>query len=190
MIQQALIQENVITDGEKDEYLELAKGIGYEPPLTNETAPYPKQLVDCLKELGLPIYDPKKVLEFLIEKAAPYKKKTLFRRESHEGELQIGWKGIISYRKDSLYIPQIVKIHKKDLIYISINHGGIFSKSYTRPIPKIILRSANEIKKRIPESQFYVSDYLVYRPDPFMAVGLPGSRMIVYDYWDEPSFKP
>lgn len=60
---------------------------------------------------------------------------------------------------------------------------------YNKPVPLSTLKLVDQILTAFPKAQFYVSDYAVPRPDPFLFVKLPGGASFVIDHWDEPDFK-
>jgi len=66
---------------------------------------------------------------------------------------------------------------------------------YSRLVPQHALEKVANIKKTFGDQvQFFVSDYPVPAPDPFIGVRVKGSvdpveqAMLIFDVWDEPGF--
>lgn len=58
---------------------------------------------------------------------------------------------------------------------------------YKKAVPYPVLLLVQDILEKFPMAKFYVSDYQVVRPDPFLEVRLNGKRYVV-EHWDEPEF--
>jgi hypothetical protein len=67
-------------------------------------------------------------------------------------------------------------------------HGQTVGSPYSKAVPLHILKRAVAVKKRFPEAKFYVSDYAVHDPDPFIMVRVGNCEPVVFGVWDEPSF--
>jgi len=68
-------------------------------------------------------------------------------------------------------------------------HGTFASGTYQHAVPIDMLKRAAEIKQRFgDEVEFYVSDYAVVDPDPFIMVKRGNCSGIVFGIWNEPGF--
>lgn len=69
-----------------------------------------------------------------------------------------------------------------------ISAGSVYAKA----IPERVLERAECLLAELPDAIFFVSDYEVQRPDPFLAVSTPrmlqAHRIFIVDQWDEPGF--
>jgi hypothetical protein len=72
----------------------------------------------------------------------------------------------------------------------SVAHGLFSNDVYPHAIPVVPLMAAKIIQDAFPEAQFFVTDYEVQKPDPFLAVMLPDTPdLFVIERWDEPGFR-
>lgn len=61
---------------------------------------------------------------------------------------------------------------------------------YPHAVPMPVLLTVKRILERFKDAvSFYVTDYQVQKPDPFLAVQLHDSPLFVVERWDEPSFR-
>lgn len=67
--------------------------------------------------------------------------------------------------------------------------GGHSTTTYTKAIPIEALRLMKIVADRVPDVRFYVSDYEVRVPDPFLLVMRSHDVQAVIYHWDEPGFK-
>lgn len=58
---------------------------------------------------------------------------------------------------------------------------------YVKPVPEYVLRKCVQIKRAIPEAQFFVEE-LTTTEDPFMVVRV-GEESAYIEVWDEPKFE-
>lgn len=69
-------------------------------------------------------------------------------------------------------------------------NGRISPIVYAHPVPYPVLLTVDKIQSRFGDQvQFFVSDYEVRRPDPFLMVTGEGLERYVVERWDEPSFR-
>lgn len=73
----------------------------------------------------------------------------------------------------------------------ALPHGSFQTETvYAHSIPLPVLLTMKTIVSQFPDAQFYASDYEVQRPDPFLAVTLPGVEdLFIIERWDEPGFR-
>jgi hypothetical protein len=71
--------------------------------------------------------------------------------------------------------------------------GRISGSVYTKAIPERVLEKVACLLDEMKDAVFFVSDYEVVHPDPFLAVSTPkmleGHKIFIVDQWDEPGFK-
>ena len=66
--------------------------------------------------------------------------------------------------------------------------GSPVYRPYDRAVPFEVLRNAKVIQDRVPDALFWVSDYAVPNPDPFIAATALDVGQIIFGVWDEPGF--
>lgn len=71
--------------------------------------------------------------------------------------------------------------------------GFVYRKQYSRAVPERILNVVASLLECVPDAVFLVSDFEVFKPDPFLAITtnklmLEGKIFIIAN-WDEPGFK-
>lgn len=59
---------------------------------------------------------------------------------------------------------------------------------YSLPVPEFVLSRCIELKREIPEAQFFVEFMIYVRNDPFVRM-LVGSGSYYLDVWEEPEFE-
>jgi len=59
---------------------------------------------------------------------------------------------------------------------------------YEKPVPMSALLLVKKIRALIPTADFYVSDYAVLNPDPFLMFTVNGGPVYIVAHWDEPEF--
>lgn len=140
-----------------------------------------EQLLMFLAENDIPIYDYAEVDKYLIHEAEKQKKYWIWRPlrerdkpkdwiniEGHyaNGSTESAWRAHGSYRRDeSAYRP------------------------YDKAIPIHILQDVKKIQDRFKDKlSFFVSDYDVPKPDPFIMVTALDVGTIIFGVWDEPAF--
>lgn len=75
-----------------------------------------------------------------------------------------------------------------------VGHGSCRPKEhayrpYHRAVPVHVLRKVDLIQNKFgPRVKFFVSDYAVPKPDPFIMVTARDVSHIIFDVWDEPGF--
>lgn len=79
--------------------------------------------------------------------------------------------------------------------WVSVRSGaksnGFGATSYTKPIPYPVLCTMEKLVDRFGDQvEFHVTDIVqVPKPDPFLAVSIPGGQKFVIERWDEPKFR-
>jgi|SRR5262252_6146719 len=75
--------------------------------------------------------------------------------------------------------------------FTNLPHGRVESGSvYGHSVPYPVLLTVKSIVDRLPDVQFFVTDYAVATPDPFLAVSRPSiDDMFIIERWDEPGFR-
>jgi hypothetical protein len=68
--------------------------------------------------------------------------------------------------------------------------GAVAQRPYRQVIPASVLHTATKIAEAFPDVHFFVTDYAVLRPDPFLAVAVPNQPFLIVEFWNEPGFKP
>lgn len=150
-----------------ESYLELAGKIGFSNGSTLRL-----QLVECLRTNGIQVYPFEKVEKYLGE--------LVWRKRESQPGLVWCWK--------PLRFEDVGALGTE----ISQTRDGHISRSqYHNAVPIHALQKVETIVSGMPDKSvhFYVSDYEVPHPDPFLAVAGVGFSMIVIDHWDEPDFK-
>lgn len=68
--------------------------------------------------------------------------------------------------------------------------GSISAALYPKAVPFPVLLTVKRIMERFGAAvKFFVSDYEVRKPDPFLMVTAPGLPQYVIERWDEPAFR-
>ena len=71
--------------------------------------------------------------------------------------------------------------------------GRISGTVYSKAIPERVLEKVACLLDEMKDAVFFVSDYEVVHPDPFLAVSTPkmleDHKIFIVDQWDEPGFK-
>lgn len=63
-------------------------------------------------------------------------------------------------------------------------------RPYSHAIPLRVLLTVEKIHREFGDRvKFFVTDFAVPRPDPFIAVWAPDIPRFVFDFWDEPDFE-
>lgn len=169
-------------DGPDDEYLKLAAEVDFSYPEMDTML-----LRRKLTALEIPVYDMKKVVAFMDG--------IVNQANRGRGPLQsyLCWywrplarkgKGIQSQLMNR---PVIASSAAIDPAFWSPGYN--IHDGYAKPIPLEVLKVAKEVKDSIQDAVFWVSDYAVRHPDPFLAVSMRESEKFVIAHWDEPGFK-
>jgi hypothetical protein len=147
-----------------DSYAELAKSIGFNPGMILET-----EVHNFLIEQQIPIYDYAAVVRYMTKLAKQRHRIFVWRplREIDRKRANYEW-------------------GKWN------DHDSYFScktEVYRHFVPAHILRDVQTIDAKFGERvQFFVADYAVVDPDPFILVTALRMRRIVFGAWDEPEF--
>jgi hypothetical protein len=155
-------------------YESLAGELGFMPAQLLE-----EQIMRFLAEEGIPVYNFTEVDKYLTYMARREDSVWIWRplreRDKPQGwqwnghdenwSRENSWRGHDSYRPEWPYRP------------------------YDKAVPIRILRDVKKIQDRFRDSVlFFVSDYAVPNPDPFIMVTALDVHRIVFGVWDEPSF--
>jgi hypothetical protein len=151
-----------------EEYIALASEIGLSTVATRILA-----LKNYLQKEEIPVFNYQKVVEYMNNLVAMQE----FKEPIAYQHYYWGWSAL----------------REKDLSKQggSTQSNGSFSdRLYQKAVPLDTLRIVKKIETEFPDQSFFVSDiYLVPKPDPFLAVGLPYGEKFVIHVWDEPDFK-
>jgi hypothetical protein len=156
-----------------DTYEQLAGELGFNPAQLIE-----ERLVRFLATEGIPTYDYDQVNAYMTAVAEADDKVWIWRPLREQDKPQgwewggkpfkgneNSWRGHGSYHDEWNYRP------------------------YNKAIPIHILRQVKKIQDHFGNSVlFFVSDYAVPNPDPFIMVTALDVRRTVFGVWDEPSF--
>lgn len=150
-----------------DDYLAVANKIGF-----TSGALLHRQLLNFLRREEISIYNSERVARYLDALVLQERKR---RRVP-----KLQW----------LWLP----LRRQDVKKVRTNvhwyeNGAVSEDQYNRPVPLSTLRIVSKIAAEFPQAHFFVSDYQVGRPDPFLAVAAPDVPLIIVDVWDEPDFR-
>ena len=166
-----LIVDNKSLDSE---YEQLAEDLGLHSAAVIEA-----KIVKVLARNKISTYDLTSVLKYLASQAEPCGKFVIWRplreRDKPKGWC---WRGSIPHSKI------IDKFHGA----YGQNFPDWVFRPYDKAVPLRILRDVKKIQDAVPESLFFVSDYAVPSPDPFIMVTVLDAAKIVFGVWDEPGF--
>lgn len=161
------------------EYEEVAKVLGFEPPQirANKIEMKRREMIEFLLDKGYPMYGNDAVHRYMTKLA------------ERDGKVFV-WARLGNARPLSPYEEMRREIARDYSNTVQKEeHGQIVHRGYHRPVPIEMLKRATEIKKRFgDEAEFYVSDYAVVVPDPFIMVKRGECEHIVFGVWDEPTF--
>lgn len=154
-----------LEDNELKAHIRVTEALGYLPP-----ALLGAKLLNYFKENGIKVYDYDSVSDYLKGKAEAQGKKFIWRPlRSQDKEAGYSWGGFGehgSYHKHWDYRP------------------------YAYAVPLRVLATVEKMVEQFGDKvKFFVSDYAVPKPDPFIMVTALDIPMFVFDHWDEPDFK-
>jgi hypothetical protein len=152
-------------------YDQLAKDLGFAPEDLVRA-----RLMTYFSEKGIRVYDYAEVDMYLRDKCVKDKQDRWVWRPLRQKDVPAAfWNGDPKY-----------------------NHGCYWTHScppYSRIVPRHALEKVALIERAFKDQvQFFVSDYPVKAPDPFIGVRVINSHdpvadaMIIFDVWDEPGF--
>lgn len=121
-----------------------------------------------------------RIIEFMLDQGMP-----IFNNEKVDKFL----KGIAS--KDGKYwVWRPLKSAEPTSQFHATHHGQTVSAGYDKAVPLDILKRAGALKKKFGEKvDFFVSDYAVKDPDPFIMLKAKGiEQPIIFGVWDEPNW--
>lgn len=154
-------------------YEELSRELGFFPAQLLE-----EQINRFLADQEIPVYDYKEVDRYLTVIARQQKKFWIW-RPLRERDKPQGWGWTGHHDEDDSEVPR--------------GHGSYYDmwayRPYDKAVPIHILRHVKTIQERFGDSVlFFVSDYAVPDPDPFIMVTALDVSRIVFGVWDEPTF--
>ena len=155
------------------EYEAVAKELGFDPPqlVQRKLEIARREVIEFLLDHGMPIYNNKSVHDYMSKLA------------EKEGKF-FAWVRLGEQHEDAIWTG----VRGTPLISVA-RHGEFASGTYQHPVPLEMLKRAAEIKKRFgDEVEFFISDYAVVDPDPFIMVKRGGCSGIVFGVWNEPGF--
>lgn len=169
-----------VTPKDADGYTRIARELNFNPP-SLKTATF---LAFC-NDQGIRIYDYAKVSDYMDQTV----RKEARKRDIDEEDIMWGW---FPFReRDRINFDMEDSNHE----YIRLE---AFEPAYKKLIPARVLANVRKIEKQFPQAKFFVTDYAVRDPDPFIAVYLgtiqrnedpiANDHLIVFDVWDEPGF--
>lgn len=170
------------------EYEEIAKVLGFEPPeiRKQKTEIVRRELIEFILDKGYPIYANDAVHKYMSALAEKDDRVFVWARLRGETDREMSAR----HERDSaqrLFELQMSSLTRMQNIVQTRVHGQ-FTNGYHRPVPIEMLKRAAEIKKKFDAAEFYVSDYAVMVPDPFIMVKLRDCEHVVFGVWDEPGF--
>jgi hypothetical protein len=162
------------------EYQKVADTPGFEPPeieaQKREVAR--REVVEFLLDKGYPIYSNKAVHDFMAKLAE--KEKKVFCWARLRGKATPAESERMREFMQNFYVDHSVSREE---------HGLIVPSPYRKRVPLEMLKRAAAIKEKFgKEVEFYVSDYAVVDPDPFIMVKRGNCEHIVFGVWDEPGW--
>ena len=147
---------------ELDEYLLTARAIGFAPGALLE-----QRLLNFFVENGIAVYQAEKVGAYLDKK---FGKAT-------------------NYRKTWCWCPlRESDVGKMKHEVVSGENGSIEYRHYHKEVPLPALLTVQKISDAFPEVVFYVSDAAT-KGDPFVMAWAPGINQLIFERYDEPSFR-
>lgn len=171
------------------EYEEIANVLGFVPPeiAARKVEIARREVIEFILDKGYPIYSNKAVHDYMAKLAEKDDRVFVWARlrgETHDERM-------LAFQLRSIEFNSINAMNLLGSAQNSVStriHGQI-TNGYHRPVPLEMLKRAAEIKKRFgAEVEFYVSDYAVVNPDPFIMVKRGQCEHIVFGVWDEPGF--
>jgi len=156
--------------GELKRYARLAKKVGFKPEpswIRNQ------EFEIFLFERQMMTYDVQQVHVYLTQLAANEERT---------------WQWVPLREKDTATQCQYQLVRFEHAIGADV--GDISRMTYQHIIPLAVLQTVETILTEFPDIHFFVSDYQVPRPDPFLAAAFPHCLFHIVEMWHEPGFKP
>lgn len=151
-------------------YLKVAKSVGLDSAAIQES-----NLLQALKDREVKVYDFDKVDQYLYRKAL-----------KQGANMRWVWKPM---RTADMKAVENSSTRYQDIAGM----GFVHPVEYTHPIPERVLDLAGCLLDDVKDSIFFVSDYSVIHPDPFLAVTTPklleAHKVYIVAAWDEPTFE-
>lgn len=150
-------------------YMKLAKSINLKSPAVDYS-----QMGEILADHGFQVYDFAKVDNYLYHEAL-------------KQGTQMRWVWKPMREEDGKALAE------SGAWGTSTEMGRMASSVYAHAIPERVLEKVECLLTEMPDAIFFVSDYEVVKPDPFLAVStrrmLQDHKIFIVDQWDEPGFK-
>lgn len=156
-----------------EEYEKLSNELGFHPGQLLE-----EQVLRFFLSEGIEVYDEEEVFNYLCKKVDE-----------------------IRNRSNNIYRWIWVPLREKDRDGGSSIGGRIhrdawcglwspeWNTTYSKLVPTKVLEKVKLLESKFPNKlRFYVSDYSIPNPDPFIMATAVGVRNLIFDVWDEPDF--
>lgn len=138
-----------------------------------------RELIGFMLDQGMPVYDNKAVDRYMTALAKRRKQTFVWARLDGHGNERFFNDDGTRWSRD-----RDGELH----IISDGDHGKAIESAYKHAVPIDILKRAASIRKQFPDTAFYVSDYAVVNPDPFIMARRGRSQHVVFGVWDEPGF--
>lgn len=170
------------------EYEEVARVLGFEPPeiRAQKTAAVRRELIEFILDRGYPIYANDAVHKYMAALAEKDDRVFVWVRLRGESASERARREERWMRESMIDANALIRGGMQNTVR-ERRHGQL-TNGYHRPVPLEMLKRAAEIKKKFDAAEFYVSDYAVVVPDPFIMVKLHDCDHVVFGVWDEPGF--
>lgn len=156
------------------EYEKTAKELNFLP-----AALLHKQILQFLSDEKIFTYDFEKVMKYLWSDVEKLNKNLIKEKNRSESLLKVIW---IPLRYEDGWDSR----HEGFGWHGSANDKNIM---YDKLIPAHILKDVQKIENKFENKvKFFVSDYEVVNPDPFIMVTANNMNHIIFGVWDEPGF--
>ena len=151
------------------EYRTVADSIGFMPAQLLEAS-----VLEFVAANRIPVFDYEEVWRYLAKKAEDVDKHFVW----------------CPLRGKDLPPPSRGFDWRNGEVLTKYKHGGLMATpyGYGKAVPMKVLEDVRRIEKEFPTMLFFISDYEVPNPDPFIMMTSQGIRLIVFGVWDEPDF--
>jgi hypothetical protein len=156
-------------DGGIDSYLEKAEKLGIDSPPIKDA-----RLKRAIKKAKLLIYPYETVAAFLDKVTPKNRVWRWYTLREIDRETLMDFPRIYTYMDREIKCRLSKGVYHREIPFHALNKVDILLSTYEKPT----------------ELLFFISEYDVPHPDPFLAVTAIGaSTVFVIDHWDEPGFK-
>lgn len=155
-------------------YSTLSTSIGLNPSVTSDEA----RITDAIAKLGLHVYTFSLVDDYLYSKAI-----------EHGKNIRWVWKAMRDADLKAMAGLQSYPVIDAE----SVDQTGVMDPmQYARRLPVSVLENVKNFLGEVPDANFFISDYVSVKPDPFLMVTTPrlfaAGKIWVIQVWDEPGF--